>query len=43
MAVALKNAGADVRITLYADDGHNSWDDAFKEPGLMTWLFSHYK
>lgn len=43
MTSALKNAGADVRLTLYADDGHNSWDDAFKEPGLMTWLFSHHK
>ncbi len=43
MAAALKNAGADVKLTLYPGDGHNSWDDAFKEPDLFPWLFSHNK
>jgi predicted peptidase len=37
---ALKKGGADVRITLYPNDNHNSWDDAFAEPGLLPWLFS---
>ncbi len=43
IAAALKAAGADVRLTLYPEDGHDSWDDAFKEPELFTWLFSHHK
>ena len=43
MATALKNAGADVQITLYPADGHDSWDDAFKEPQLFSWLFSQHK
>lgn len=43
MAAALKEAGADVRLTLYPEDGHDSWDDAFKEPQLFSWLFSHHK
>jgi predicted peptidase len=43
MADALKQAGAEVKLTLYPEDGHNSWDDAFKEPGLFEWVFSHRK
>lgn len=43
MADALKAAGASVKITLYPDDGHNSWDSVFKEPGLFPWIFSHKK
>ncbi|MEO8567835.1 MAG: prolyl oligopeptidase family serine peptidase, partial [Ginsengibacter sp.] len=40
MATALKKAGAKVKLTIYPEDGHNSWDDAFKEPGLFEWMFS---
>lgn len=43
MAGALKKEGADVKITLYPEDGHDSWDDAFKEPDLFPWMFSHKK
>ncbi len=39
MAEALKKAGADVKLTIYPEDGHASWDDAFKEPGLFEWMF----
>jgi len=28
------------KYTLYPNDNHNSWDDAFSEPGLYEWLFS---
>ena len=31
----------DVKLTLYPDANHNSWDPAFAEPELLTWLFSH--
>ena len=43
MAAALKAAGADVQLTLYPEDGHDSWDDAFKEPQFFSWMFSHHK
>ncbi len=32
-----------VKLTIYPDAGHNSWDAAFAEPELLGWLFSHKK
>ncbi len=43
IADALRKEGADVKLTLYPKDGHNSWDDAFEEPALFSWMFSHRK
>jgi predicted peptidase len=43
MVEAIKAAGGDPRITIYPNDDHNSWNDAFAEPELMPWLFSHKK
>ncbi len=43
MVEAIKEAGGDPKYTLYMNDGHNCWDDAFKEPDLIPWLFSHSK
>lgn len=40
MAEALKQKRAPVRLTLYPNANHNSWDAAFAEPGLLPWLFS---
>lgn len=37
---AMKRAGMPVKFTLYPGVGHNSWENAFKEPGLLPWLFS---
>ncbi len=34
---------ADVKLTLYPEVNHNSWDNAFADPELLTWLFSHRK
>ena len=36
---ALKEAGADVKYTEYPGVDHNSWDNAFAEPGFFEWLF----
>jgi predicted peptidase len=36
---ALKAAGADVIYTEYPGVGHDSWNNAFAEPELLTWLF----
>jgi predicted peptidase len=40
---ALKKLGASVKYSEYPGVGHNSWDNAFAEPGLLPWLFSHKK
>lgn len=43
MVNAIKAAGGNPKFTLYPNDGHNSWNDAFAEPALIAWLFSHKK
>lgn len=43
MVSAYLKAGGKPNFTLYADDNHNSWDSAFTEPKLLTWLFSKSK
>ncbi len=40
---AIKDAGGEPRYTLYPNDDHNSWNDAFAEPDLMHWLFKNSK
>jgi len=40
---ALKKLKADVKYSEYPGVGHNSWDNAFAEPDLLPWLFSHKK
>ena len=40
MVEALKAAGGNVRYTEYEGVGHNSWDRAYREAELSTWLFS---
>lgn len=39
----LKKYQPKVRLTLYPEANHNSWDSAFREPDLLPWLFSHRK
>ncbi|RYY00227.1 MAG: phospholipase, partial [Gammaproteobacteria bacterium] len=43
MANAIKATGAEVKLTLYPNANHNSWDSAFAEKELLPWLFSHKK
>ncbi len=43
MVNALKQINAPVKFTVYPEAGHNSWDSAFAEPGLLAWLFSQKK
>jgi len=43
MVSAYLKAGGKPNFTLFADDNHNSWDSAFAEPQLLTWLFSKSK
>lgn len=43
MVTALREKGADVKLSYFENNNHNSWDSAFAEPGLLTWLFSKSK
>lgn len=41
MAEALKKHKRKVKLTIYPGTGHNSWDKAFAEPELLSWVFSN--
>jgi len=41
LAEALENCGGDVRLTIYPEVGHNSWDAAYGNPELYPWFLSH--
>lgn len=43
MVNALKAARARVKYTEYPGVGHNSWDNAFAEPDLLSWLLQQKK
>jgi predicted peptidase len=40
---AVQDQGVDVKYSEYAGVNHNSWDNAFKQPELLSWIFSHRK
>lgn len=40
MQAALKKTGATVKYTVYPEANHNSWNPAFHEPDLLSWLFA---
>lgn len=41
MAREINSYGGNAKLSLYPNDNHNSWDSAFSEPHLLSWLFSH--
>lgn len=43
MVDELKDRGGSVKYTRYPDANHNSWDPAFAEPELLSWLFAQKK
>lgn len=43
MADAIRQKGGNVKLTLYPEANHNSWDSAFAETMLLSWLFSKHK
>ena len=43
MVEALKAKHGNVRYNEYEGVGHNSWDKAYAEPELFSWLLSHHK
>ena len=40
IVAAVRRAGGSPRYTQYGGVGHNSWDNAFREPELFAWLFA---
>jgi predicted peptidase len=40
MIAMIEKAGGHPRYTEYPGVGHNSWDRAYAEPELLSWLFS---
>jgi predicted peptidase len=40
MVKMVKEAGGDVQYTEYPEDGHNSWDSTYGDPGNIAWLLS---
>lgn len=41
IVATLRAIGANPKYTLYPNDSHNSWNDAFAEPNLLPWLLSN--
>ncbi|MFO7321828.1 MAG: prolyl oligopeptidase family serine peptidase [Chloroflexota bacterium] len=41
LVVALRDCGGDVRLTVYEDVGHDSWNRAYATPELYDWFLSH--
>lgn len=41
MVRALREAGGDVRFTVYPDAGHDAWSETYADPALYDWLLSH--
>jgi predicted peptidase len=43
MHQALKKTGADVKLTVYPDAGHDSWTATYANPELYQWLLAHQR
>ncbi|HVX15218.1 MAG TPA: prolyl oligopeptidase family serine peptidase [Pirellulales bacterium] len=41
MVKALKEAGNDVKFTVYPEAGHDSWTETYDNPELYQWFLSH--
>jgi dipeptidyl aminopeptidase/acylaminoacyl peptidase len=41
MVQTLKGMGANVKLTVYPDAGHDCWTVSYDNPELYTWLLSH--
>ncbi|MFG0253335.1 MAG: prolyl oligopeptidase family serine peptidase, partial [Phycisphaerales bacterium JB038] len=40
MVEALRQAGAEARLTIYPDAGHDSWTETYENPKLYEWLLA---
>ncbi len=37
----LREAGGDVRLTVYPEAGHDAWSETYDNPELYTWFLAH--
>ncbi|MBZ0295863.1 MAG: prolyl oligopeptidase family serine peptidase [Anaerolineae bacterium] len=42
MVTSIREAGGDIRLTVYPGVGHNSWKATYDNPELYDWLLSHH-
>lgn len=40
MASAIREKGVDIKLTIYSDVDHNSWDQAYETKELYEWMFA---
>lgn len=40
MVAALREAGAEPRVTIYHEVGHGAWVPAYQEAGLADWMLA---
>ena len=43
MVNALREAGGDVKFTVYPEAEHDSWTEAYNDPSLYEWFLQHVK
>jgi predicted peptidase len=41
MVRRIRDAGGDVRFTIYPDAGHDAWTQTYDQPALYEWLLTH--
>lgn len=41
MVDAVKRLGGDAKLTVYPENGHNAWSDAYADPEVFSWLLQH--
>ena len=41
MVNAVNKKGGNAKLTIYPENGHNSWDDTYKNPEVFEWLLSN--
>lgn len=43
MVEALRQAGGDVKLTIYPDTGHNAWTPTYRNKEIYQWLMQHQR
>ena len=41
MTEAINRCGGQAKLTIYPENGHNSWSDTYTNPEVYQWLLSH--
>jgi predicted peptidase len=41
MVYHLRQAGSEIRLTVYPDVAHNSWEETYNNPEVYEWLLAH--